>query len=70
MIMSAVIQALFKLCLAVIAILVARGTLLWLDRAIGVDFFAKLREASPNAALAYYAARFVGVCILVGLVVS
>lgn len=70
MIISAVIQALFKLTLAVMAILVARSTLLWLDRKTGMNFFEILQGASANAQLAYFSARFIGVCILVGLVVS
>ena len=70
MIESAIAQAIFKLTLAVLAILVARGTLLWMDKAFDVKFFDALEESSANAQVGYFAARFVGVCILVGLVVS
>lgn len=71
MIESALMQLAFKLTLAVLAILATRGVLLWLDQMInGVDFFETLREASPDARTRYYAARFVGACLLVGLVLS
>lgn len=66
----ALAQGVFKLVMAVLAILVARGTLLWMDRAMDTGFFESLREASDNARMAYFAARIVGVCILVGLAIS
>lgn len=70
MLFIALAQGFFKLVMAVFAILVARGTLLWMDRAMDTGFFESLREASDNARLAYFAARIVGVCILVGLAIS
>lgn len=66
----ALAQGVFKLIMAVLAIIFARGTLLWLDKAMTTGFFTTLQEASPDARMHYFAARIVGVCILVGLVVS
>lgn len=66
----AIAQGAFKLIMAVLAIIFARGTLLWMDRAMGTGFFTALNEASPDARMHYFAARIVGVCILVGLAIS
>jgi urea transporter len=70
MIESAIAQGMFKLALAMVAIALARGTLLWFDRAIGYDFDKIMEEAEPNARIYYYASRLVGVCIVVGLAIS
>jgi len=66
----AIAQGAFKLIMAALAILVARGTLLWMDTAMATGFYDAMREASANARMAYFAARIVGVCILVGLAIS
>ena len=66
----AIAQGSFKLIMAVLAIIFARGTLLWMDRAMTTGFFTTLQEASPDARMHYFAARIVGISILVGLVVS
>jgi len=68
---SAIIQGAFKLCLAASAILVARFTLMWFDHTIEDDSFAQtLKHAEPHSKMLYFAARFLGVCIVVGLALS
>lgn len=70
-VMSAVIQGLFKLTLAAAAIVVARLTLKWLDWSIEDDSFQQtLKTASPPEKMHYFAARFLGVCIIIGLAIS
>lgn len=70
MIFIAIAQGCFKLIMAVLAIIFARGTLLWMDRAMGTGFFSTLNEASPDARMHYFAARIIAVCIVVGLAIS
>ena len=71
MIEAVVMQAGFKLLLAFFGIVLAVGMLWLLDRNInGLDFADSLRESSANERNIYYAARILGVCILVGLVIS
>lgn len=71
MIEAVFMQAGFKLLLAFFGIVLAVGMLWLLDRNIhGLDFADSLRESSPNERNIYYAARILGVCILVGLVIS
>lgn len=70
-VMSAIIQGAFKLTLAATAIVVARMTLKWLDWSIEDDSFADtLRTAQPAEKMHYFAARFLGVCIIIGLAIS
>ena len=70
-VMSAVIQGAFKLTLAATAIIVARLTLKWLDWSIEDDSFAQtLKTASPPEKMHYFAARFLGVCLIIGLAIS
>jgi hypothetical protein len=70
MLFIALAQGVFKLVMAVAAILAARVTLIWMDHALGVDFFAAMTEASPDEKMRYFSARIIGVCILVGLAIS
>ena len=71
MIESALMQAGFKLVMAIAAVLVARGTLTWMDRVINnVSFRETLENAAPDHRLYYFGARYLGTCILVGLVIS
>ena len=66
----AIAQGSFKLIMAVLAIIAARGTLLWLDLHLGGHFDRSMKEASPDARMHYFAARIVAVCIVVGLAIS
>lgn len=70
LIIPALVQGVFKLTLAVAAILAVRGTLLWMDRRFSINFFGALREAHPNAQIAYFAVRLLAISLLVGLVLS
>lgn len=71
MIDAILMQAGFKLLIAFLGILLAWGTLMFFDwRIHGLDFADSLRESSPNERIIYYSARILGVCILVGLVIS
>ncbi len=69
MIESAIFQAIFKLFMALAAILMARFTLVWLDKNFDTDFAGTMKDADPNARMYYFAARFVGVCLIVGLAI-
>jgi hypothetical protein len=66
----ALAQGAFKLLMAMLAIIVARGTLLWLDLHLGGHFDRTMQEASSDARMHYFAARIVAVCIVVGLAIS
>jgi hypothetical protein len=66
----ALAQGSFKLIMAVLAILFARGTLLWLDLHLGGHFDKAMKEANPDARMVYFAARIIAVCIVVGLAIS
>jgi hypothetical protein len=71
MITAAVYQALFKLTLAFFGIALAWLTLRFLDDHIEGDSFAdSLKQAAPADKMRYFAFRFLGVCVLVGLVIS
>lgn len=71
MITAAIYQALFKLTLAFAGIVMAWLTLRFLDDHIEGDSFADtLKTASPPEKMHYFAYRFLGVCVLVGLVIS
>lgn len=71
MITAAVYQALFKLTLALAGIVLAWCTLKFLDDHIEGDSFADtLKTAKPPEKMHYFAYRFLGVCVLVGLVIS
>jgi hypothetical protein len=71
MLTAAVYQALFKLTLALAGIALAWLTLRFLDNHIENDSFADtLKTASPPEKMLYFACRFIGVCILVGMVIS
>jgi hypothetical protein len=70
-VMSAIIQGAFKLTLAATAIVVARLTLKWLDWSIEDDSFQQtLKTAEPHSKMLYFAARFLGVCLIIGLAIS
>lgn len=71
MITAAFSQALFKLGLALAGIIMAWFTLKFLDNHIEGDSFAQtLKTAQPAEKMHYFAYRFLGICILVGLVIS
>jgi hypothetical protein len=68
---AAVYQALFKLTLALFGLVMTWFTLRFLDNHIEDDSFADtLKTAQPAEKMHYFAYRFLGVCILVGLVIS
>ncbi len=68
---AAIYQALFKLTLAFAGIALAWLTLRFLDDHIENDSFAQtLKTAQPAEKMHYFAYRFLGVCVLVGLVIS
>jgi hypothetical protein len=70
-ILSAIFQGGFKLLLALTAIMMVWVTLKFLDDNIDGDSFADtLKTANPPEKMYYFAARFLGVCILVGLAIS
>lgn len=60
------------LLFALVAILAAWGMLRWLDVIAGVNFKTTIREVCRNehSAALYFGLRFLGVCILLGLVLS
>lgn len=66
----ALAQGAFKILMAVLAILAARGTLLWLDRAFSTGFMEAMDDASPDAKMLYFTGRFIAVFVLLGLVLS
>jgi hypothetical protein len=71
MIEAVLMQAGFKLALALAAIVMVWLTLRFLDDKIENDSFADtLKTASPPEKMLYFAFRFLGICLLVGLVIS
>jgi hypothetical protein len=61
-------QALFK---ATAGVVMVWGTLKFLDNHIeNASFADTLKTASPPEKMLYFACRFIGVCILVGMVIS
>jgi hypothetical protein len=71
MLNAAVTMALQNLILAFVALALVWSTLRFLDDHIENDSFADtLKEASPDAKMQYFAYRFLGVCLVVGLVLS
>jgi hypothetical protein len=68
---AVLMQAGFKLMLALAAIVMVWFTLRFLDDKIENDSFADtLKTASPPEKMLYFSARFIGICILVGMVIS
>lgn len=65
------IELLFKLTVALFALVGVRFALMWFDRIIGVaPFIGWINEADDMAKAVYYGLRFVAVCLLVGLALS
>jgi len=65
-------SSMFKLLLASVAVILVRLFLLSLDEAAGFKFKRWLNDTKTedNAKAIYLAARFIGVCLLVGLIIS
>lgn len=65
-------SSVFKLLLASVAVVLVRLFLLSLDEAAGFDFKRWLNDTQTEdtARSIYLAARFIGVCLLVGLIIS
>lgn len=80
MITSIIVQAVFKLTMLVLGILLARAALLWFD--LGLNKYAKRRSGEVPAFIAwyrnasttdraiYYAARNVGIFLAVAIVIG
>lgn len=61
----------FKVAAGLLAVVLVRGMLKVFDGVIDVNFKELLDEATDEKALfSYFGQRFIGVCLLVGLVVS
>ena len=62
-----------KLGFAIGALFLARVVLKHLDKSNGIDFTEHVMSGlinSPQALAIYYGLRFVGVCLLIGMVIS
>lgn len=59
-----------QLFLALIAFLIVRLVLKWLDRIIDFDFKGWISNANDDAISNYLGYRILAVCLLVGLIVS
>lgn len=70
MIESALMQAAFKLSMALFAIVAMNYTLRLLNRATGNRFDETLEAASPDVRLGYFGARLIGYAFIVGSVIS
>jgi len=71
MLTAAVYQALFKLTLALAGIALAWLTLRFLDNHIENDSFQQtFATATSEWKMVYFTGRFVGVCLLYGMVLS
>lgn len=71
MLETAIASMLFKLTTVVLGILLGRLTLLWFDRYLMPGDFKRWLGASNDSARAtYYGLRFVGICLLCGLVLG
>lgn len=68
---SMALQGVFKLILIGCGVLMARGTLIWMDRSsIGRPFMKKLERWDEKNQALYYGLRLLGVFLLAGLVLS
>lgn len=66
-----IIQGLFKLTIAIIGVVIARLTLVWMDRFYIDSKFNKWLEAtSDENKISYYGYRLIAVMLLVGLALS
>ena len=70
MIESAIAQALFKLFLALSALVSVRLMLMWMDRKLGFDFQDSLRASDANVKIYYFSARLIAVAIVIGCALS
>jgi small-conductance mechanosensitive channel len=59
-----------QLVLALIAFVIVRWVLKWLDRIIDFDFKGWISNAEDDAVSRYLGFRILAVCLLVGLIVS
>tara|TARA_R110002072_G_scaffold162798_3_gene315045 strand:+ start:500 stop:712 length:213 start_codon:yes stop_codon:yes gene_type:complete len=67
---SALMQAAFKLCMAIVAIVAMNYTLRFLNHATGNKFDETLADASADMRLGYFGARLIGYAFIVGSVIS
>lgn len=64
----ALANGIYNVVIAALGIIAARTALLWFDKSkYGKDFIAKVDDWSDSAKANYYAGRFIGICLLVGL---
>lgn len=72
MLESMLLQGLFKVTLALFAVIMARLSLLWFDRWLMPSTFRLWIEenAQDNARALYYGLRLLAVCLLFGLAIS
>jgi hypothetical protein len=65
------VQLIFKMCLALFAVVAVRYTLRWMDRSLTkINFETWLKGASDDAKARYYGYRLIAFCVLVGLALS
>ena len=68
---AVVIELVFKLTVALFAMVGVRFGLMWFDKIIGVHPFSEwINDADDMPKAVYYGLRFVAVCLLVGLALS
>ena len=73
MLESALLQGAFKMCLAVIGLLMARLGLLWMDRHFTHNKLTEWLNNEKTADVAigiYYGCRIIAVAIVIGLAIS
>jgi len=71
MLTAAFAQGFFKIALALIGIVSGRIALMWFDYWMKNSEFTRwLDEAEDNAKAIYYAGRFVGVSLVIGMAVG
>ena len=67
---AVLVQGASKLMIAIIAILICRISLIYMDRVAGFNFTNWLEQADSRDKALYYGCRILAICLLVGLVLS
>lgn len=67
---AVVIELLFKLIVAVLALAIGRLALVVFDKTLDFNFKSWINNASDQAVSVYFGLRFLGVCVLIGFALS
>ena len=59
-----------KIAHAIVALVMVRVVLYWFDKKMGINFKHRISNFDPQAMAIYFGCRFIGACVLFGLVFS